>query len=105
MYKSFFPSGGGEKFCEHMFRGFDSDRSGIIDFKKFLIAINITRNGSPEDKLHWAFRMYDIDGSGTIEEKEMMKIIEVLNIFHKIPFIYCKDSYILFSCTNFRVLL
>lgn len=58
-------------------RTFDTDNSGFIDFKEFLLAINVTSSGTPEQKLEWAFRMYDIDGNGTIDEKEMIKIIEV----------------------------
>jgi Ca2+-binding EF-hand superfamily protein len=48
------------------------------------LAINVTSSGTPEQKLEWAFRMYDIDGNGTIDEKEMVKIIEVGNIEIKI---------------------
>lgn len=77
VYKDFFPSGSAEGFCEHVFRTFDTDNSGFIDFKEFLLAINVTSSGTPEQKLEWAFRMYDIDGNGTIDEKEMIKIIEV----------------------------
>lgn len=80
MYKDFFPSGSAEGFCEHVFRTFDTDNSGFIDFKEFLLAINVTSSGTPEQKLEWAFRMYDIDGNGTIDEKEMIKIIEVSSL-------------------------
>ena len=60
-----------------MFRTFDADNSGRIDFKEFLLAINITSTGKPEQKLEWAFQMYDVNGDGTIEPSEMAEIIGV----------------------------
>src|SRR5689334_2198538 len=63
VYKNFFPSGAAERFCEHAFRTFDADNSGYVDFKEFLMAVNVTSSGTPRQKLEWAFRMYDIDGS------------------------------------------
>lgn len=33
MYKMFFPSGNAEEFCDHVFRTFDMDQNGYIDFK------------------------------------------------------------------------
>lgn len=77
MYATFFPTGTPDTFCEHVFRSFDNDNSGKIDFKEFLVAINMTSGGSPRDKLEWAFNMYDIDGNGTIEKVEMIEIITV----------------------------
>ena len=32
--------------------------------QEFVVATNLTTAGSAEDKLRWAFRMYDKDGSG-----------------------------------------
>jgi len=75
VYSGFFPEGNAEKFCEHVFRTFDADNSGKIDFKEFLLAINITSAGKPEEKLEWAFAMYDINSDGTIERSEMVEII------------------------------
>ena len=80
VYSSFFPEGNADQFCEHVFRTFDSDNSGKIDFKEFLLAINITSAGKPEQKLEWAFTMYDINGDGTIDQKEMVEIISVSNV-------------------------
>jgi len=34
VYSSFFPQGNADKFCAHVFRTFDSDNSGKIDFKE-----------------------------------------------------------------------
>ena len=54
----------GEQFMEQLFRIFDKDGDGSIDFKEFMIATDMTSSGDPEEKLRWAFRMYDKDGSG-----------------------------------------
>jgi len=78
VYSSFFPDGNAEAFCNHVFRTFDKDTSGKIDFKEFLLAINITSGGKPEEKLEWAFQMYDINGNGTIERNEMVEIIKAI---------------------------
>ena len=43
-------------------------------------AISVTQAGKPEEKLELAFRLYDIDRNGTIEESEMQEIIRVGHI-------------------------
>jgi Ca2+-binding EF-hand superfamily protein len=53
VYQQLFPQGDAQKFCSHIFRTFDTDNSGKIDFKEFLMAINITAKGDPEKKLKW----------------------------------------------------
>lgn len=78
MYKTFFSLGNPQKFCEHVFRTFDTDGNGYIDFKEFLLAIAVTSSGTVQERLNWAFRMYDIDGDGTIEVKEMKGIVQSL---------------------------
>ncbi|XP_035715757.1 neuronal calcium sensor 2 [Folsomia candida] len=78
MYKMFFPSGNAEEFCDHVFRTFDLDQNGFIDFKEFLLAIDVTSSGTPEEKLKWAFRMYDVDGNGVIDLQEMQKIVQAI---------------------------
>ena len=73
MYSRMFPGGNPAKFSENVFRTFDTNSSGTIDFREFMLALHITSNGSPEEKLAWAFKMYDIDGSGSIDFNEMKR--------------------------------
>ncbi|XP_070396534.1 neuronal calcium sensor 2 [Dermacentor albipictus] len=78
IYRMFFTTGNPEKFCDHVFRTFDADNNGHIDFKEFLLAIGVTGSQSSEERLKWAFRMYDINGDGKIDQAEMVKIVQAL---------------------------
>ena len=80
IYKMFFSSGNPERFCEHVFRAFDEDNSGWINFKEFLLAIGITTGTDSRAKLKWAFKMYDINKDGLIDAQEMAKIIKVRDL-------------------------
>ena len=61
-----------------MFRIFDKDGDGSIDFKEFMIATDMTSSGDPEEKLRWAFRMYDKAGSGEFDVDEMVDIFSLM---------------------------
>ena len=37
------------------------------------MATDMTAMGTPEEKLKWAFRMYDVDGNGPIDRQEMKR--------------------------------
>ena len=43
MYNKIFPGGCADKFSEIIFRTFDTDRSGTIDFREFMLALHVTR--------------------------------------------------------------
>merc|ERR1711892_431653 len=88
IYSKCFPTGNAKEFCGHVFRTFDTDKNGVIDFKEFLLSIDVTSSGTPEEKLNWAFShtkqcpnhvpmcsMYDVDGNGWIDLEEMTKLV------------------------------
>ena len=86
LYNLFVWRGNGEQYCEHVFRTFDTDQNGCIDFEEFLLAMYVTSAGSAEEKLKWAFRMHDVDGNGVIDPDEMSKVVE------SIYGMWCEDS-------------
>ncbi|CAM2701580.1 unnamed protein product [Rotaria socialis] len=78
VYKKFYPEGKAEKFCSQVFKTFDADGNGYIDFVEFLIAVNITSHGDVREKLRLAFDMYDMNKNGKIDKKEMTKVITAI---------------------------
>lgn len=78
IYKQFFPFGDPSDFSSYVFKVFDTDKSGFIDFKEFIIALSITSRGTLEEKLSWAFKLYDLDEDGKISFPEMLAIVKAI---------------------------
>ena len=91
-HKQFFPTGNAEQFSEHIFRTFDTDKNGYLDFKEFLLAINIMSAGTPEEKLKWAFRVFDVAGNNLIYREEMIKIVRFIYAMSGANFTNVKES-------------
>jgi len=67
-----------DNLAGHYFRAADKDKTGKINFREFLLFVNHECTTSPKAKLEWIFDLFDIDGNGTIDRKEMINISQVL---------------------------
>jgi Ca2+-binding EF-hand superfamily protein len=70
----------------HAFSTFDTNNDGTIDFDEFLLAMAATNHGDLDDRLGFAFEMYDSSGDGQIDQKELARLISAM----------VKDLFILF---------
>ena len=84
MIRTCYPGVETEALERHIFRMYDTNMDGCIDFKEFMVLLYIMSAGTPEQNLEQIFRIFDINGDGTISWKEMRKIVtDLFQIFGK----------------------
>lgn len=58
---------------------FDTDNSGDVDFQEFITGLSIfSGRGSKDDKLNFAFKIYDIDKDGYISNGELFIVLKIM---------------------------
>jgi len=54
---------------------FDTNHDGSISFKEYCIGMSGLIKGSPDDKIRFAFKIYDTNNNGSIEKQEMVSYL------------------------------
>lgn len=78
MYNQAFPDGDATEYAKRIFVTFDKDNSGKIDFNEFLLAMDLMEKGDLDEKLRYAFELYDMDKNGVLTKLEIETIIKMV---------------------------
>ena len=61
---------------EKLFKSYDQDNSGCIEFKEFVLGASKMVRGSLKDKIDTLFQIFDADGSGSVTIKELTRFVK-----------------------------
>ncbi|XP_035282357.1 Kv channel-interacting protein 4-like isoform X1 [Anguilla anguilla] len=78
IYSQFFPQGDASTYAHFLFNAFDTDHNGSVSFEDFVMGLSILLRGSVQEKLNWAFNLYDINKDGYITKEEMLDIMKAI---------------------------
>merc|ERR1711890_36773 len=70
------PKKDASKMEKHVFRIYDANNDGFIDFIEFMIIFHIMSDGTPEQVLGKIFRVFDVNSDGVISKKEMTRLVK-----------------------------
>lgn len=74
IYAQFFPQGDSSAYAHFVFRAFDEDHSGTLSFEEFVTGLSVLIRGNLNDKLSWAFTLYDANGDGIVTKSDMLEV-------------------------------
>eukprot|EP00092_Neocalanus_flemingeri_P013815 GFUD01014901.1.p1 GENE.GFUD01014901.1~~GFUD01014901.1.p1 ORF type:complete len:197 (+),score=51.92 GFUD01014901.1:73-663(+) len=62
----------------HLFRAFDQDQDGRVDFKEFVMGLLVlggnSADGLDDEALDFMFRLHDVNSDGNVEKEEAEKL-------------------------------
>jgi Ca2+-binding EF-hand superfamily protein len=75
IYQGLCCEGNVEPFAKQVFRTLDTNKDGRISFKELMISLIPTITGDIDDKLRWAFKMFDEDENNQISRSDYNSVI------------------------------
>eukprot|EP00035_Acanthoeca_spectabilis_P023404 m.449169 g.449169 ORF g.449169 m.449169 type:complete len:188 (+) comp19782_c0_seq1:155-718(+) len=76
IFSEIFPFGKSGLFADFVFNVFDRSSDNRLTFSEFIQALSATGRGSIDEKLAFAFRLFDLNHDGVIERGEMVQVVQ-----------------------------
>ena len=70
------PKKDASKMEKHVFRIYDANNDGHVDFVEFMVVYTIMAGGSETEILTKIFRLFDVNSDGVISKKEMSRLVK-----------------------------
>ena len=67
-----------KRIRSHLWRIYDLNLDGVVDFNEFIQVLSVMSNGTPQQNLKQIFRFFDVNLNGFIEKMEMEKVVRDL---------------------------
>jgi len=66
-------------FSERIFACFDAERDGRLSFEEFVVGLSVFHPAASTDaKVEFAFRVYDLRGTGSIDREDVQRMLEAV---------------------------
>lgn len=69
-----------EKFVDGLFRAFDENADGLIDFKELVCGLSASCRGPDTARLHFAAQLFDADSDGKLTDEDIAVLYESLKV-------------------------
>ena len=81
--KACYPGADVDKLTKHIWRMYDTNNDGAIDFRELMLVLYVMSDGTAEQNLKQIFRIFDLNNDGKINHEEMEKITKDLSKLFK----------------------
>merc|ERR1711990_945258 len=75
MLRESIPEADTSGLVEHVWRIYDTNLDGEIDFREFMLALSVMSRGSAEENLRQIFRLFDVNSDGRLEKEELSRVV------------------------------
>merc|ERR1712048_914133 len=72
-----------KKLRSHLWRIYDLNMDGVVDFQEFMLVLQVMSDGSAEENLKQIFRFFDVNLNGYIDKRELDRVVRDLQAVDK----------------------